>query len=102
MKLVVGELAPKTAAIQKGEAVTLLFAVPIIWFYKLMYTFIWLLNGFARALMLFFIILLIYNYSKIVNSVGEGAQQYISEDKAITCLSILNKGGFYLVIRNND
>ncbi|WP_066307071.1 hemolysin family protein [Bacillus sp. FJAT-29814] len=50
LHVVVGELAPKTAAIQKAEEVTLLFAVPIIWFYKLMYPFIWFLNGSARVL----------------------------------------------------
>jgi CBS domain containing-hemolysin-like protein len=50
LHVVVGELAPKTVAIQKAEAVTLLFAVPIIWFYKLMYPFIWFLNGSARTL----------------------------------------------------
>jgi CBS domain containing-hemolysin-like protein len=50
LHVVVGELAPKTVAIQKAEAVTLLFAVPIIWFYRLMYPFIWFLNGSARVL----------------------------------------------------
>ncbi|WP_174734299.1 hemolysin family protein [Mesobacillus harenae] len=50
LHVVVGELAPKTVAIQKAEAVTLLFAVPIIWFYKLMYPIIWFLNGSARVL----------------------------------------------------
>ncbi|MEW9050169.1 MAG: hemolysin family protein [Neobacillus sp.] len=50
LHVVVGELAPKTVAIQKAEAVTLLFAVPIIWFYRLMYPFIWFLNGSARIL----------------------------------------------------
>lgn len=50
LHVVVGELAPKTVAIQKAEQVTLLFARPIIWFYKLMYPFIWLLNGSARLL----------------------------------------------------
>jgi CBS domain containing-hemolysin-like protein len=50
LHVVVGELAPKTVAIQKAEAVTLLFAVPIFWFYKLMYPFIWFLNGSARGL----------------------------------------------------
>ncbi|MCQ3823049.1 CNNM domain-containing protein, partial [Streptococcus agalactiae] len=47
---VVGELAPKTAAIQKAEAITLLFAKPIMFFYKIMYPFIWFLNGSARVL----------------------------------------------------
>jgi CBS domain containing-hemolysin-like protein len=48
--VVVGELAPKTFAIQKAEAITILFAGPIIWFYKIMYPFIWFLNGSARVL----------------------------------------------------
>lgn len=50
LHVVVGELAPKTVAIQKAEAVTLAFATPIIWFYKIMYPFIWFLNGSARVL----------------------------------------------------
>ena len=48
--VVVGELAPKTVAIQKAEAVTLYFAKPIIWFYRIMYPIIWFLNGSARVL----------------------------------------------------
>ena len=48
--VVVGELAPKTAAIQKAEAITLMFAKPIMMFYKAMYPFIWFLNGSARFL----------------------------------------------------
>lgn len=50
LHVVVGELAPKTFAIQKAEAVTLLFAPLIILFYKAMYPFIWVLNGSARLL----------------------------------------------------
>ncbi|MEH7469354.1 hemolysin family protein [Priestia megaterium] len=50
LHVVVGELAPKTFAIQKAEAVTLLFAPAIILFYKAMYPFIWILNGSARLL----------------------------------------------------
>jgi CBS domain containing-hemolysin-like protein len=45
-----GELAPKTVAIQKAEAVALYFSRPIIWFNKIMFPFIWLLNGSARLL----------------------------------------------------
>jgi CBS domain containing-hemolysin-like protein len=48
--VVIGELAPKTVAIQKAEEITLLFAKPIIWFYKITYPFIWVLNGSARVL----------------------------------------------------
>ncbi|MEH7375458.1 MULTISPECIES: hemolysin family protein [Bacillaceae] len=46
--VVVGELAPKTFAIQKAEQVTLIFARPMILFYKIMYPFIKALNGSAR------------------------------------------------------
>lgn len=50
LHVVVGELAPKTVAIQKAEAVTLAFSRPIIWFYRILYPFIWFLNGSARFL----------------------------------------------------
>ncbi|MDQ6419003.1 hemolysin family protein [Paenibacillus sp. LHD-117] len=52
--VVVGELAPKSWAIQKAEAVTFLTAKPIIFFHKLMFPFIWLLNGSANALVRMF------------------------------------------------
>ncbi|MUG72031.1 hemolysin family protein [Paenibacillus validus] len=48
--VVLGELAPKTLAIQKAEQISLLVAKPIMLFYKIMYPFIWLLNGSANAL----------------------------------------------------
>ncbi len=54
LHVVVGELAPKTIAIQKAEAVTLAFAKPIQIFYKIMYPFIWSLNGSARILLKLF------------------------------------------------
>jgi CBS domain containing-hemolysin-like protein len=50
LHVVVGELAPKTLAIQKAEAVTLLTSRPLIWFYRIMYPIIWALNGSARLL----------------------------------------------------
>jgi CBS domain containing-hemolysin-like protein len=50
LHVVVGELAPKTFAIQKAESITLLFAGAIIWFYRIMYPIIWFLNGSARKL----------------------------------------------------
>ncbi|WP_433957538.1 hemolysin family protein [Cytobacillus horneckiae] len=50
LHVVVGELAPKTVAIHKAEAVTLIVAKPLIWFYRLMFPFIWVLNGSARLL----------------------------------------------------
>ena len=52
--VVVGELAPKTIAIQKAEAITLIFAKPIQFFYKIMFPLIWLLNGSARLLLKIF------------------------------------------------
>lgn len=54
LHVVVGELAPKTWAIQKAEFVSFAVARPIIGFYKLMYPFIWLLNGSANGLVKLF------------------------------------------------
>ncbi|PEI66720.1 hemolysin family protein [Bacillus wiedmannii] len=48
LHVVIGELAPKTLAIQRAEQVSLLLSKPIIYFYRLMYPFIWALNGSAR------------------------------------------------------
>ena len=48
LHVVVGELAPKTLAIQKAETITLVTAKPLIWFYRIMYPFIWALNNSAR------------------------------------------------------
>ncbi|WP_203364466.1 hemolysin family protein [Bacillus sp. REN10] len=49
LHVVVGELAPKTLAIQKAETMTLTVAKPLIFFYKAMYPFIWMLNSSARV-----------------------------------------------------
>ena len=48
LHVVVGELAPKTFAIQKAEQVSLMFSKPLIYFYRIMYPFIWALNHAAR------------------------------------------------------
>ncbi len=48
LHVVLGELAPKTVAIQKAEQVSLFFAPAIIFFYRVMYPFIWILNGSAN------------------------------------------------------
>lgn len=48
LHVVLGELAPKTLAIQKAEELSLGLARPLLAFYKIMYPFIWLLNGSAR------------------------------------------------------
>lgn len=49
LHVVIGELAPKTFAIQKAEQVSLLLSKPLIYFYRVMYPFIWALNGSARV-----------------------------------------------------
>ncbi|WP_085507920.1 hemolysin family protein [Thalassobacillus devorans] len=54
LHVVLGELAPKTVAIQKAEAITLLLAKPLILYSKLMYPLIWLLNGSANILVRMF------------------------------------------------
>jgi len=50
LHVVVGELAPKTFAIHKAELITLIAARPLIAFYKVLYPFIWVLNGSARVI----------------------------------------------------
>ncbi|MFS1513685.1 hemolysin family protein [Chengkuizengella sp. SCS-71B] len=49
LHVVLGELAPKTVAIQKAERVSLMLARPLILFNAMMYPFIWVLNGSARV-----------------------------------------------------
>lgn len=48
LHVVVGELAPKTIAIQRAETISLWFAKPLMAFYRIMYPAIWGLNGSAR------------------------------------------------------
>ncbi|MBP1157149.1 MULTISPECIES: hemolysin family protein [unclassified Paenibacillus] len=54
LHVVVGELAPKSLAIQKAEMVSSICAPPMIFFYKIMYPFIWVLNGSANKLIRLF------------------------------------------------
>ncbi|MGB6406620.1 MAG: hemolysin family protein [Planococcus donghaensis] len=49
LHVVVGEMAPKTLAIQFAEKMSLLLAPPLYWFGKVMKPFIWALNGAARV-----------------------------------------------------
>ncbi|AJD92568.1 hypothetical protein JMA_32510 [Jeotgalibacillus malaysiensis] len=51
LHVVIGELAPKTLAIQFAERMTLLLARPLYWFGKIMFPAIWTLNGSARLLL---------------------------------------------------
>lgn len=50
LHVVVGELAPKTIAIQKAEEITLLFSKPLIIFYRMAYPIIRGMNGTAQFL----------------------------------------------------
>ncbi|WP_408007832.1 hemolysin family protein [Pseudalkalibacillus sp. A8] len=54
LHVVLGELAPKSVAIQKAEALSLMLAKPLIFFNIIMYPFIWTLNGAARVLVRMF------------------------------------------------
>ncbi|MDY0404318.1 hemolysin family protein [Virgibacillus sp. 179-BFC.A HS] len=50
LNVVVGELAPKSIAIQKAESFTLSLAKPLILFYRVLFPFIWFLNGSSRLI----------------------------------------------------
>ncbi|MFJ6413140.1 transporter associated domain protein [Terribacillus saccharophilus] len=54
LHVVIGELAPKTLAIQYTEQLTLILGPPLYWFGKLMAPFIYLLNGSARVFLKLF------------------------------------------------
>ncbi|HMR18402.1 MAG TPA: hemolysin family protein, partial [Sphingobacterium sp.] len=51
LHVVLGELAPKSIAIQKPVATTMKIAIPLRFFYHLFIPFIWVLNGFANFLL---------------------------------------------------
>lgn len=51
LHIVLGELAPKSLAIQKAENTSLWVAAPLMFFYKISYPAIWLLNGTANFLL---------------------------------------------------
>lgn len=51
LHIILGELAPKSLAIQKADSVTIWTSVPLIGFYKIMYPFIWILNTMANSIL---------------------------------------------------
>ncbi|RAU82106.1 hemolysin family protein [Pontibacter arcticus] len=51
LHIVFGELAPKSLAIQRSESTALAVSIPLRFFYILFRPFIWLLNGFANAVL---------------------------------------------------
>lgn len=54
LHIVLGEMAPKSLAIQKAESTSLWVAAPLMVFYKIMYPAIWVLNGTANRLLKWF------------------------------------------------
>ena len=46
--ITLGEQVPKTYAIRHSEGVTLWTAIPLLFFYKIMFPFIWMLNGVSN------------------------------------------------------
>ncbi len=48
MHIVLGELAPKSLAIQRTERILLWVSAPLRWFHRISYPFIWALNGAAN------------------------------------------------------
>ncbi|WP_080836864.1 hemolysin family protein [Cohnella massiliensis] len=52
--IVLGELAPKSLAIQKSEGVSLWLSWPLLMFYRLFMPVIWVLNGAANSLLSLF------------------------------------------------
>lgn len=51
LHVVIGEMAPKSLALQFAERMTLLLSPFLYWFGKIMYPFIFILNGAARILL---------------------------------------------------
>lgn len=51
LHIVLGELAPKSLAIQRSVGVSLILSWPLLMFYRLFLPFIWVLNGAANRLL---------------------------------------------------
>ncbi|MDP4097922.1 hemolysin family protein [Paenibacillus sp. P96] len=54
LHIVLGELAPKSLAIQRTEGVALLLSAPLLYFYKIFFPVIWVLNASANRLLRLF------------------------------------------------
>jgi len=51
LHIVLGELAPKSLAIQKADSTSLWLSAPLLWFHRIFRPAIWLLNGAANGLL---------------------------------------------------
>lgn len=80
LHVVLGEMAPKTLAIEYAEKMSLLLAPPLYWFGQIMKPFIWALNGAARLLLRTF-------------GVQPGHEQAYSEDELRIVMAQSYEGG---------
>ncbi|UNK17298.1 hemolysin family protein [Paenibacillus sp. N3/727] len=51
LHIVLGELAPKSLAIQRTEGTALLLSAPLLWFYRIFLPVIWVLNASANGIL---------------------------------------------------
>lgn len=54
LHIVLGELAPKSLAIQRTEGTALLLSAPLLWFYRIFLPVIWVLNASANGILRLF------------------------------------------------
>ena len=54
LHIVLGELAPKSLAIQRTEGTALLLSAPLLWFYRIFLPVIWVLNASANGVLRLF------------------------------------------------
>ncbi|MDN7242160.1 hemolysin family protein [Planococcus sp. N028] len=81
LHVVVGEMAPKTLAIEYAEKMSLLLAPPLYWFGQIMKPFIWALNGAARV------------FLKAFGVQPAGQEQAYSEDELKIVMAQSFEGG---------
>ncbi|MDN7245162.1 hemolysin family protein [Planococcus shenhongbingii] len=81
LHVVVGEMAPKTLAIEYAEKMSLLLAPPLYWFGKIMKPFIWALNGAAQILL------------RAFGVQPAGQEQAYSEDELKIVMAQSHEGG---------
>ncbi|ADG05075.1 hemolysin family protein [Kyrpidia tusciae] len=83
LHIVLGELAPKSLAIRLAEPTALWTALPLAYFYKIMYPAIWVLNSFANLLLRWI----------GIEPVVSGHQAAYSEEELLLLLSESHRSG---------
>ncbi|WP_341348456.1 hemolysin family protein [Paenibacillus sp. FSL H3-0469] len=81
LHVVVGEMAPKTLAIQFSEKMTLLLSPPLYWFGKIMHPFIVALNGTSRVIL------------RLFGVKPAGHEDHYSEEELRIIMAQSSKGG---------